>query len=146
MFKEKGGTHNTSLASIIRALLLRNIRSMSTHTRSENAIPMSLCLKHQSRSSRAEISTIEVDSTHAVPILDAGIQTTGFRGDTSIGNHDIETTEVLDDCCDGGFYLGVVLNLDFVGCGLDAEVLGDYCGLFLGVCGGGVPDCYLGVC
>jgi hypothetical protein len=101
---------------------------------------MSLCLKHQTSSSRTIISTIEIHSTDTIPILNSRIQTSGPGRDSSIGNHDIETAEVLDDGCYCCLDFGVFLDLDFVDSGLDAEVCGDFCGLLGGGGGGGVPD------
>jgi hypothetical protein len=79
------------------------------------------------------VCTIEVDCANVVPILNAVVETSGFGGNASIRDDDIETAEIRDYLCDCRLDLLVIANVDLVGLDLDAEVTNDCRGELVGV-------------
>lgn len=74
---------------------------MAGHGRSKDHISGTLFTEDSTRSTSTVVGPVEVNVDHAVVLVQVFIQTAGLGGDASIGNHDIETTEVAHNGING---------------------------------------------
>jgi hypothetical protein len=99
-----------------------------------------LLAEHPTSSAHSVIRAIKVHSANTVPVFYFVVETAGLGWDAGIGNHDIQTTKVLDSLGNGGLYSVVVANIHLVSLGLDIEFFGDGGDDGIGVLGGMVPN------
>lgn len=100
----------------------------------------SLLPEHQACCTCAVVSSVEVDGTHAVPVLDLIIETSSFRRNARICNHNVQTSKILHDLSHGLLYRRIILYCHLVCFDFDIVVCRDGCSERFGVLGRIVPD------
>jgi hypothetical protein len=81
-----GETDTACLCSIITALFLGHIRSVTAHAGCNDSYAASLSSEDEAGSANTVVGAIKVDGPDTVPALDGIVQTASFAWDSSIGN------------------------------------------------------------
>jgi len=135
----------SSFSNIVACLLLREIRNMSTHTRSNDQAPRLAFPEMQPHRPRTVRRAVEIRVHDVPPLFDARIENTVIGRLAGVGDEDVDFAEVLDDVLDILLDVGVVADLTFVGFGFDAVLFAQLFGvLFPAFHAGGVGYCDVG--
>ena len=115
-----GEVDTASLGNVVRRLLLRKVRNMSRHGRSDHEGAFLLLAEVETDGAGAVEGTGQVGVDDLVPGLDARIQDTRVRGPARVGDEDVNPAEIFDHVVDQLLDVLVVAHVALVGLGFGA--------------------------
>ena len=126
-------------------LFLREVGNVTRHGSCDNQRAGLSLLEVMTDSLSAVQDASQVSVDDFFPVLDACVQDAGIGSATSVGNHDVDLAEILDDILNQLLYIGVVVDVALVWDALDAIFLGDIlCVLLTSLGTGAVGDSNIG--
>ena len=108
---------------------------MSRHGSRDDQAAASLLFKLSAHGLRTVQNTGQVSADDLIPFLDARVKHASVGCPSSIGDHNVDLAEVLDDVLDELLNVFVVADIALVGLALDAVALSDVLGVLLAALG-----------